>query len=126
VSFEAALKSHLQADATLAALVADRIHPVIRPQEGVLPAVTYQVVSLDQVSALGGRSDTLRNIRLQVDCWGKAHSDVLSVESAVRARMDTAATSFRSVLSPGGLDDYEPDTKLYRRMLEFSVWFTDN
>jgi hypothetical protein len=39
----------------------------------------------------------------------------------VRAQMD-AATSFRSVLIPGGLDDYESDTKLYRRMLEFSVW----
>lgn len=126
MTFEADIKAHLQADATLVALVADRIYPVIRPQNAALPAVTYTAPAPDEVNTLAGRSDSLRNYRLQVDCWAESHAAVVAMANAVRSRMNTAASAFRAVLYPGtGLDDYESDTRLYRRMLEFSVWYTE-
>lgn len=124
MSFEAALKSHLQADATISGLVADRIYPGIRQERAPTPAVTYQVIAFDQVSNLSGRDGSLRNVRVQVDCWSLAHSACLELEAAVRARMDTAASTFRATLT-SALDDFEPETRLYRRSLDFSVWFTE-
>lgn len=126
MSFEADLKAHLQGNAAIAAIVSDRIYPVIRPERADVPAITYQAPPPDQVSHLGGRSATLRNYRLQVDLWARAHSQVVELDAAVRSRMDTAAATFRAVLLPGsGLEDYESETKLYRRVLEFSCWFNE-
>lgn len=126
MSFEADLKAHLQGDAAIAAIVGQRIFPVIRPERETVPAITYTAPPPDQISHLGGRSSSLRNYRLQVDLWARAHSDVVLLDAAVRARMDTAATTFRAVLIAGsGLEDYESETKLFRRMLEFSCWFNE-
>jgi len=124
MNFEAALKAHLQA-AAITALVADRITPVQRQETAAVPAIVYQVVTHDQVSNLSGRDGSLRNVRVQLDIWARKHSDILLVDAAVRTQMDIAAATFRAVLTPGGGDDYEPETKLYRRLLEFSCWFTE-
>lgn len=125
MSFEADLKAHLQGASAISDIVGDRIFPLIVAQGESRPAVSYQVISIDQVSSLAGRADTLRNIRVQIDLWSASHSTLLQLDAAVRARMDTAASTFRAVLAVGGLDDYEPQTKLYRRVLEFSCWFTE-
>ena len=125
MSFEADLKSHLNGDATVAALIADRMFPVLRQESSELPAISYQVIALNQVENLSGRDGSLRNVRVQIDLWARAFSDILSIDTAVRARMTTAASSFRSAMLPSGFDDYEPDSKLYRRMLEYSCWFTE-
>lgn len=126
MSFEADLKAHLQGSSAITDLVVDRIFPVIRPEREAVPAITYTAPPPDQVSHLGGRASTLRNFRLQVDLWARAHSQVVALDAAVRARMDTAATTFRAVLIAGsGLEDYESETKLYRRMIEFSCWFNE-
>lgn len=126
MSFEAAIKAHLQGDSTIAALVADRIYPVIRPERAGVPAITYLAPPPDELAGLGGRAATLRHYRLQVDLWALAHSDVIALDAAVRSRMDAASGNLRAILMAGsGFDDYEPDTKLYRRMFEFSVWFNE-
>lgn len=124
MSFEADLKTHLGV-AALAALVTDCVWPVIRPEgNSTFPAITYQVIALDPQANLDGIDASLREIRVQIDVWARAHSDILAVADALMTRMDTAATSFTSVLLPGsGADSYEPDTKLYRRTLEWSCWY---
>ena len=124
MSFEAKLKTHLQVSA-ITALVGERITPVLRPEGDSQPAIVYSIVSKDQVSNLAGRDGSLRNIRVQIDIWARKHSDILAVEAAVRTQMDVPAATFRSTMNPGGFDDYESETKLYRRLLEFSCWFTE-
>lgn len=127
MSFEADLRTHLGA-AAVTALVEDRIHPIKRPDAGALPAVTYQMIALDQVNNLAGRDGSLRNYRVQIDIWaadGKFTDHLLAIDAAIRARMDTPATTFRSAMLPSGFDDFEPDVKIYRRMLEYSCWYTE-
>lgn len=128
MSFEGALRQHLGGDATLAGLVGERIHPVIRPEDGALPAITYQVIALDQNEALGGRASRLRRFRVQIDIWadnGKFTLHLLPIDAALRTRMGTAAQSFTSTMLPSGFDDFEPDTKVHRRSLEYSCWFSE-
>lgn len=126
MSFEAEFKAHLQADSALSELVSDRIYPVLRPEGAALPALTYHVISRDPQNNLDGADSSLRAQRVQVDVWAKKHSDVLAIAAQVRSRLGTAATNFRSVELPSsGLDDYEPDTRLYRRLLEYTCWYRE-
>lgn len=123
MSFEADLKAHLQGSAALSALVADRITPSVREEGAGGPSVVYQLVSFDPQTNLDGMDGSLRNFRVQLDLYARTKSDVLAMTDAVYARMDTAASSFKSVALSPLADDYESDTRLYRRMLEFSCWY---
>ena len=124
MSFEADLKSHLQGGAAVAALLQDRFHPLVRPEGGALPAATYTLIYADPLANLDGMDGSLRNIRVQIDTWAQSFSAVVGLADAIRSRMNTAASTFTSVVLPTQFDDYEPDTRLYRRMQEFSCWYT--
>jgi hypothetical protein len=52
--FRSALVSRLNADATLATLVGDRVFPQVRPQRSALPAVVVSIVSIDRDHDLDG------------------------------------------------------------------------
>jgi hypothetical protein len=121
--FEHDLKSHLQAGAGVSALVADRIFPLRLKDGGALPAVTYQVIYGATANSLDGFTSGMVNYQVQLDCWSETYEGALSLAKAVRDRMNTAATAFSAVIRdfPGN-DDYEPDTKHYRRILNVSCW----
>jgi len=124
MSFESELRAHL-GHSSITAYVEDRIYPVVRPQSSTLPALVYTPFGVDQVNNLAGRDSSLRFIRVQVDCWSRTFDEALVLAEAVKARMDTAASNFRTVLSPGsGFDDFEDDTRLYRRSMDFHCSFT--
>lgn len=125
MSFEAELVGHLM-HASITAIVDDRITPLVRDQESTLPALVYTPFAPDQVNNLSGRDGKLRFWRVQLDCWGRSYADVVRLAEAVRARMDTAATNFRAVMIPGaGFDDYESDTRLFRKSMDFNCSFNE-
>lgn len=124
MTFEAALVAHLKGDAAVVALVADRLYPMMRPHSTPTPAVTYQRVSGQRANSLAGFTSGLTQIRVQVDCWGATYEAAGELASAIAARMDTAAASFSSLLV-FDQDVYEEDVRLFRRVLDFNVWFTE-
>jgi hypothetical protein len=126
MSFEADLKSHLSV-AGIGALAGDRVYPTVRPQDSGLPAVTYSHVSGRPSNSLDGYTSGLQRFLMQIDCWAKSHSEVMALATAVRDRMNTAAATFSTVITEYPLlDDYEPDTKLYRRSLGVACWYREN
>lgn len=84
---ETGLKAHLTADLNLAALIAARVYPVLRPQNAVLPALSYQRISGVRVSSLAGPSYACES-RIQIDCWAASYSAVKTLSRAVRKRLD--------------------------------------
>ncbi len=123
MGFEADLKSHLQGASAVSALVADRIHPQVLPEGSTLPAVTYTAVFGTPQNSLDGFTSTIVNYSVQIDCWAATFDAAAALALAVRARMNTAASSFSTVIREYPLlDDYEPDTKRYRRSLGCSCW----
>jgi hypothetical protein len=123
VSFESELKSHLQSDSTIYNLVSSRIHPIVMPQNGTLPAITYHIVIGQPENSLDGFDSGLINYQLQIDCWATLHSQMLSLGNAVKERLKTNAANIKFVINDyPGFDDYESDTKRYRRSLTVSCW----
>lgn len=123
MSFEADLKSHLQGDSTLGSLVADRVTPVIRPAGGALPAVTFHRIAGAPLNSLLGHTNDGTRYRTQIDCWGQTHESAHAVANAVRSRMNTYTSALKSVLN-FDQDDYEPDTRLYHVIMDYSCRHT--
>lgn len=122
----------VQSDAAVLALCPVGGFLSILPEGQVLPSWTYFVVSdpghyvLDQVSVFG-------DARVQIDAYGntaaeamalaKAIDDVLSGYKGVLA--DADSTRVAGIFRSNKIDFFDPDSRTYRRLLEYTVWSYD-
>lgn len=91
-SAEESLVAILKGDATVAGLVATRIHAKALPQNVVYPAVSYQRISTARsqfrvLSRQGGKA-TRQQSRIQVDSWALTEAVAQQVGAAVRDALD--------------------------------------
>ena len=121
MSFESALKAHLQADVAIVALVADRIWPSHRRTQ-TLPAIVYSRAGGEVIQDLDGE-DYLQNPRVQIDVWASSYDGAAALGIAVRMRMNVAASDFRSALNSEPMEFYESETRYYRVLLDYSCWY---
>jgi len=123
MGFEADLVAHLRADSALVTLVGERITPVIRQQSSVRPALVYTLIFGDAQTDLDGDDGDLLQLRVQLDAWATTYADAAQIAERVRLRMQTAASTIKAVPLNTGTADFEPSTKLYRVLMEFSCWY---
>ena len=110
------LYNQLKNDAGVSALAGTRIYPKQAPQNVATPYIIYHVISdIDNQCIEGSvyQSDT----RFQVDCWSKKYSEVVAMKDAVK----NAIVGFKSSNSISSMDDYEPQTELYRELIDFKL-----
>lgn len=125
MTWEADLVAHLRADSGIAAVVGDRIYPVVLPQNSAKPAITYQEITGIPQTDLSGDDGDLMEIRVQVDCWGenpRGYTAASALADLVRVRLQTAATNFHAVTNWRRIG-YEDDARLYRGLLDVSLWY---
>lgn len=106
--------------ALVSSIVAGRVYPA-GTASTVTPYVTYsRVVSLEQstLDANGGTGNA-SNTRLQVDIWAESYGAAQALAAQVKAALKGWSTE-NIVLSEQ--DDFEPDTRLHRCLLDLSVW----
>lgn len=101
-------------------LVGNRVYPQAAPDTVVHPYIVYFRVANTEENTLAtnGGVGNLENTRLQVDVWSDKYLEAQTIAGQVKAAMKGWATSNIKTLEQ---DDYEPDTKLHRVILEFSV-----
>lgn len=118
MSIEVTLFSHLSNQTELNALIDGRIYPLLMPQDSAMPAVIYTVVNNRELQSINYREAYGFDIRIQIDCYSKSFSEVLSVKEAVRSAMHEfkyKAHDFNSRTL------YEPEAKLHRQLIEFYI-----
>ena len=121
MSFETDLYAELSGDAGLGALVGERISPSHQSEGSVAPYVVYTPIFDDTRYDLDGDTD-LRKVRLQVDCYADDPDEAMAIADAVIAAIPvTGFPLHRTAHSEQDLG-LEPDTRLFRRMLEFSIF----
>ena len=120
---EDSLYTALATDSAVAAIVGARIHPVVAPDGTAFPYVLYHTVTSRRDGAMNG-AGTLRNARVQIDCYAATYAQSKSLGAAVRAAV-LAATAFKSVLNIEQ-DLYDASTKTHRQLVEFSIWQTES
>lgn len=128
---EGAIKAVLLTAPAVVELIDDRFGPMPLVQADnkapQVPAITYKCISADEAVCLDG-SKVGASAVLQLDCWATTIKDVRALADAVLTRLNGYAGSVGGVplvvfLKPGGGggDEYEPDTKLRRVRMDFSV-----
>ena len=118
----------LTQDAGLTALVAGRIYPSRVPQNTVMPAIAYEVVSgieITPISASAGYQ--VVNTRVQVTCMAQKYSDVKDVIEAARLACiyksgTIGGVKVLSVLRDSvGPDSRADDLALFMQSIDFMV-----
>jgi hypothetical protein len=76
----------LDNDAALTALVAERVYPLVVPQDATRPAVAFQRISGPRTYSHSGPA--LAFARFQVTCEGNSYMEANQVAQAVRVAME--------------------------------------
>jgi len=119
LSAETKIVALLKADASVSALIADRIDPDILPENPIYPAITYSEIFPGAQYHLSGPS-TLSNPQIQIDCWALTRDGAKDLAAKVKTAIDGASTI--KGLLVGGFSGYESDTEAYRVSMDFSIW----
>lgn len=113
--------SRLTTHSDVAALVGNRVYPIILPQDPTLPAITYQIISQTPT----GGNIHLHNMRLQVDCWSTSYAgaDGLAAKVIAALRLYGERSNQRPLLMSAydvnRQDLFEPDTNEWRVSIDF-------
>jgi len=123
------LYTHLSSYAGLSALVSSRIHPVIVPQEGILPAVTYHKVSGQRVHTFQADPGVAQP-RFRISSWASGYSEAKDVADQIRNALQdfsgvmggTGGVPVPSVRLENERDKYECETGRYHVDVDFTIF----
>ena len=130
---EVGLVSYLTGYSGLTTLISTRVYPFMIPQGATLPCVTYQRIDTPRSLTHGdsGATGTLARPRFQFSCWAATLSSAQAIAYQLRAALNgktgsigTApnAVTVRAILVDNEMQDYEPETELYRVIADYLVW----
>lgn len=129
---ETALYGYLSNDPGVASLVGDRIYPFRLKEGTVLPAIAWQRISAQRTYThdLFVEANPWVRARVQVACWSNTPLQAIEVGEAVLSALsgytgDMEGEYIGSVTAEVERDDYEPTTRLYRRIVDFFITYED-
>jgi hypothetical protein len=99
-----------------------RAYPDVMPDNPVFPLVTFMIVAGEDDMHLDGDSGTARRL-VQVDAWGRTRLGVEAIIATAKAQMLAASNFTVARVDVSGAPRFEPDSRLYRESLEFSIHF---
>jgi len=115
----ATIYSALQNDATLTAIVSDRVYFHYNKTDAEYPQVTYFKVD-DLGNYSFGNSEDISNLYYQIDAWDNSAggSNILTMESAIDNVM--VGLGFQRSYS---FDEYDEETNVYRLVMRYEGLF---
>ena len=129
MSLESSLFTFITGDPAVGPLIGGtRMYPRKLPQSPQMPSVVYNRISSGQEYELEGDEVDVRPARFQFDCWDDGYAGALALAAAVRARLSgysgvVGADMVQTILIEDEMDMYEPETELWRRMVEAVIWY---
>jgi len=103
----------------LSGLAGGRVYAMIAPDTPTAPFIVYQnIANKPEVTLANGTP--INNTRIQIDAYAKTYAGAKALADLVTAAM--AAASFTSIPILN-TDGYEPETKLFRMIQDFSLWY---
>lgn len=130
---ETALYAYLSTEVSLAALVDDRIYPFRLPEGASLPAIAWQRISAQRTYTFDafGTSGAYVRARVQFACWAETPLEAIDVGEALLGALsgysgDMEGELIGSSTAQFEFDDYESQTRLYRRLVDFFITYEDD
>lgn len=95
-------------------------YPGNMPQGASYPGMVYQFISETNYPSHAGAGLTRR--RLQVACWGKTNAAANTLAASVKSSLAYNQTGVELITPENLMDFKDPESGLYRRIVEFFVW----
>lgn len=113
----------------VSAIVGDRIYPHVRPDNGRLPAVTFQEVSSVHVESHQGSSG-LANTIVQFSAWSRDYREAAQARDAVRLALQGMRAAIglgegleiQGVQWVSGGETFESQTGIYHAWCRLRIW----
>lgn len=124
-----AIRARLIAVSAVNNLISARIYPSILPQNVVLPAITYQVLSDMPVGQNLSGSAGLFNAVIQLDLYHNNYILLKGLSEQVRLALQGYKGTVSTViilgiyLTESEVEDFEQDVNNYRLLNRFSIWY---
>lgn len=93
-----------------------RLYPLAAPEDVVRPFGVYSRVAANPVTLSGSINST----EMQIDVYANTYAEALTLATSAQTAIAAASTLKSSQIQ--AVDEYEPETKLYRVILEFTAW----
>lgn len=114
----------------VAALVGNRIYPMLLPTGPTMPAITWQVVA-GQKTMQGLTTRMPKTLLVQIESWGDTYLEADGVRAALIQALDmknaqmqlTGGLVLRGAFFVQPLDFYAGENELYRLGAEFHLQF---
>lgn len=106
-------------NATVKRLINDRVYPIVMPQDGDLPCITYQRTAGNPINHLRGYSG-LANPHITINSWASNYDTAKEVAKAVHVTMDKS-TGFKNTLF-NQIDAFDPEIELFAVSQDYSCW----
>lgn len=127
---ETALRSRLLDDADVTAIVTERVHWSVRPQDDELPSLVLQVISDPRPQTYKGAVG-MRQTRVQLDCYAADRAGAVALREAVIAAITPAGTFFGTKFQRAFIDTVRDlgahsDTAdfVHRDSIDALIWHT--
>lgn len=128
---EAAFKLMIESCDSSPATFADRVYPLVLPQDYTPPSLTYQIISGPRDYTQDG-PDGVTTWRIQVDVWSPEYAEVVEVRNLLVAGMSGAhnvtfgGVKFLGVFMDSERDLFDsgvepPGPRLFRKSIDFMV-----
>ncbi len=117
------LYTRLTTDGGISALAGLRVYPLALPYQPILPAITYQDITLRTEQQFG--STALKIYRVQINAWAVSHSAATTLADTIISCMDGYSGAMGAqcdVTLVGRVDLIDPETQWYHVALDFEVW----
>jgi hypothetical protein len=112
MSVETVFWSAVTGDATITAIIAARLYPVITPDDATFPAMAYSVIS-EIPNGSGGCTLS----RVQVDCYATSYATARAMRDGLVALVN-ATGNWTYVNGP---DFWEDDGALYHKVVDVFI-----
>jgi len=129
------LRQYLAAQSNIAALVGERIYPVVLPQSAAFPALTYSRTSGGHDYTLKGSSG-MAMPTFELDCWGETYDAADELAEAIRLKLNgfngtMGDTEVKVCVLDDEVDAFEPNDDasaegVYRITLRYRIQYTES
>lgn len=131
MAMEAALRARLITDPATSWIVDNRVHWLLRPQGGALPAIVLQLISEIRGQHLKGFQAIVES-RVQVNCLAASHVAAVDLAEAAIAAIapegDELEVTFMRAMIEAQADDAEetPTGFVFRRRFDARLFWKSN
>ena len=130
MAFENDLRALLLADSTIGGLVGTRVFQDVIPEGSMFPCLVFKAIVGNSEESHAGSSN-LEHPHIQFDAYATTSADRWTITRALLAifqpaafRQTVGATKFdAAICMNSGAGSFEADTRLYRAMSEFEIWY---